>query len=359
MKIDTMDLVHSVDIGGKRMLCKHSKVLSLGICLVFIFSLSLSAFSMPVQADVIVVMGSDASVKKATQVLEDNLVQAEIVEYNSPEYLLTISRAVSTIIWVSHGDEEGISANGQKVIWSEFSSRIRTTPGKDIVLACESANVHQYVSGKEAFTFEGGIDAGIAAGLVAALVLSSRPSANHEAIESVCNTIIDEATDISLNHREVMPLGTVPAWWIAVKAVLVAFLTAAYFASAEAELPKAVAESTSPILIVAFIAFVFTLLSGVLFWALQQFFPSVASLLAVASPLVNVLAGLAIQKVIQGTLPGASYLVGLLLGRVAALFGATTSLAAPWIRAAFAASAAILAVSILDFIVVTCFTFLT
>ncbi|NWF96235.1 MAG: hypothetical protein HXY34_08830 [Candidatus Thorarchaeota archaeon] len=64
------------------------------------------------------------------------------------------------------------------------------------------------------------------------------------------------------------------------------------------------------------------------------------------------------QKVLHGALPGSAYILSALAGRAASLVGASVSWAQPWIRAALAASAAILFVSLIDFIIVTAYTLL-
>ncbi len=305
--------------------------------------------SAPVMADVVVVMHRDSAVNTAVRTITENAPAVQVVEYGSLDYALTIHRAFGRVVWVSHGSEEGILLRSGMMTWKRFSRLTTLTPGRDIVLACESDRVNEYVSSSQAIGIGGTIDATLG-GLFVAYLLS--PTGY------IVRAVWERTTSLVLGSVVPEFLGVVPPWWIAVKAGLVALLTWWYFGAAEKEVPEAVASYAYPPLLVTVISGILTLLGGIGFYLLQCFFPSAAAFLAVVSPIVNVLVGLAIQRVIGGALPGAAYLFGLLAGRVASLFGCTVSIAQPWIRAAFAASAAILTVSIVDFIIVTIYTFL-
>jgi hypothetical protein len=233
------------------------------------------------------------------------------------------------------------------------------TPGKDIVLACESSSLDEFIKSDEAMTFDGLLEGQVWAYAISTLLLATKQIPNEANVAHTAEKTTEVANKIISGEEAPMFLGTVPLWWIAIKSVLVGILTGLYFTSAEASIPEAVVSTSSPIIVVAIVSAVLTFVAGFVFYILQQWFPSVSGFLAILSPVVNVLVGLAIQKVINGAFPGAAYLIGLLAGRLAALVSCSLTWAQPWIRAAFAASAAILTVSVLDFAIVTAFTFLT
>ncbi|MCF2136015.1 MAG: hypothetical protein K9W43_02145 [Candidatus Thorarchaeota archaeon] len=306
--------------------------------------------SAPVVSDVVVVMHHDSAVSTAVRTITANDPSVQVVEYGSLEYALTIYRTLGRVVWVSHGSEDGILAGSQMLSWQAFSSRTRMTPGKDIVLACDSAKINQYVSISQAVGVNGAIDASLG-GMFAVLLL--KPT------QAILHDMANRFSDIIAGFVLPQFLGTMPAWWIAVKAGLMVLFTGIYFLYAEAKLPQAVAElNYSPLMIVTIVAAI-TIISTTLFYLLQSIYQNLAAFLAVVSPLVNVLAGLAIQRIIGGALPGGAYLLGLAAGRVAALVGCSASVGQPWIRAAFAASAALFAVSIVDFVIITVYTYLT
>jgi len=78
--------------------------------------------------------------------------------------------------------------------WQAFSSRIEMTPGKDIVLACNSAEINQYVSKGSVLSFGGAIDA-ILGGLIASFVLFSSPGMKRS-IGTVQAMFVSRLTDL-------------------------------------------------------------------------------------------------------------------------------------------------------------------
>ncbi|MHA1772072.1 MAG: hypothetical protein ACTSYL_04465 [Candidatus Thorarchaeota archaeon] len=138
--------------------------------------------SAPVVSDVVVVMHHDRAVNTAVQTIVANDPHVRIVEYGSLEYALTIHRTAGRVVWVSHGSEQGILAGPHVLSWRAFSSRIQMTPGKDIVLACDSAKISKYVSFPQVLSFKGIVDAQLGA-LIISYILSQNsdiiPRINH------------------------------------------------------------------------------------------------------------------------------------------------------------------------------------
>ncbi|MCF2138293.1 MAG: hypothetical protein K9W43_13760 [Candidatus Thorarchaeota archaeon] len=127
--------------------------------------------SAPVVSDVVVVMHHNRAVNTAVRTITANDPSVQVVEYGSLEYALTIHRTAGRVVWVSHGSKDGILAGSQVLSWRAFSDMIEMTPGNDIVLACDSNEITQYVVRSSVFSF-GMIDA-ILGGLITSLVLFS------------------------------------------------------------------------------------------------------------------------------------------------------------------------------------------
>ncbi len=213
-----------------------------------------------------------------------------------------------------------------------------------------------YISPQDAIVSDGSVEAHVMGFTVAAVLLASSKGLGNPETHASVNKAFDAINDIATGASEPLFLGLIPAWWLLTKIALISILTAWCFTTAESQVPAALAEAVHPILIIFGIAFIFSTFSSLLLLLVQDAFPGFSSFLSIVSVFLNLLAGLAIQKIIQGALHGGAYLLGLAAGKAASLTGASVSWSQPWIRAAFAASAAILAVSIIDFIVVTVYT---
>ncbi len=150
------------------------KICSLLIALLAISPVWLMPLSTPVISDVVVVMHNDKSVLNAVQAIRENARRLRIVDYGALDYALIIHRVMGHVAWVSHGSEMGILANDEILSWQEFTSRIRTTPSSDIILAYDSAKVNDFVSYEEALGFDGPVDAKLEGLFVAWLLTDSR-----------------------------------------------------------------------------------------------------------------------------------------------------------------------------------------
>ncbi|MCF2136346.1 MAG: hypothetical protein K9W43_03815 [Candidatus Thorarchaeota archaeon] len=129
--------------------------------------------SAPVVSDVVVVMHHDRAVNTAVQTIVANDPHVRIVEYESLEYALTIHRTAGRVVWVSHGSENGILAGSRVISWNAFSSRIKMTPGNDLILACKSSEINKYIPVTQVIGFPDSIDA-VLGGFIVTLLL--RPS---------------------------------------------------------------------------------------------------------------------------------------------------------------------------------------
>lgn len=142
------------------------------VMIVMVSPLWVMPLSSPVVADVVVVMHHDSAVSTAIRTITENIPDVKVVEYGSLEYALTIHRTLGRVVWVSHGSEKGILAGATVISWSKFSRFVTETPNRDIILACNSANIYKFVpSEDEVVGIDGLVDAGLG-GLIVSYLLS-------------------------------------------------------------------------------------------------------------------------------------------------------------------------------------------
>ncbi len=185
------------------------KVWSALLVLLVAAPLWIMPLSTPVFADLVVVMHDDAAVNTAVRAITANVPDARVVEYGSLDYALTIHRAMGRVVWVSHGSKEGILASRHVLSWKEFSSRLDMTPGKDIVLACNSANVYQFIPSRaEVVGIDGLVDAGLG-GLVAAYLLSPTKDVLSQVMMRIDDILSGQSVVRLLSPVEI----TLSVWW--------------------------------------------------------------------------------------------------------------------------------------------------
>ena len=133
--------------------------------------LAIMPLSSPVLSNLVVRMSDDVSTEQAITTLERNTQNLVVVDYGSLEYFLMIGRAVETVVWVSHGSDQGILVGNSVMSWQRFSQDIKMTPARDVVLACDSSELSSCLSPGEAFLFDGAIEATLGA-LIASFILN-------------------------------------------------------------------------------------------------------------------------------------------------------------------------------------------
>ncbi|MFW9832790.1 MAG: hypothetical protein ACFFEK_02250 [Candidatus Thorarchaeota archaeon] len=150
---------------------RRQNVLVYSVILTILMPLAIMPLSSPVLANLVVRMSDDVSTEQAITTLECNTQNLVVVDYGSLEYFLMIGRAVETVIWVSHGSDQGILVGNSVMSWQRFSYDIKMTPSRDVVLACDSSELSSYLSPGEAFLFDGAIEATLGA-LIASFILN-------------------------------------------------------------------------------------------------------------------------------------------------------------------------------------------
>ena len=170
---------------------KSTSIKSMSVCLVFL-SISIvliPALLSPVLGAVVVRMENDEIIADSISILESNFNKLKIIDYNTLEYAIKISRTTGPVIWVGHGSMEGIQTADKSISWIDFSSCIRNTPSSDIVLSCYSSNLvlSTKITQEEAMTFNGEID-----NIYGALIVSY-----------LCDPSLEVANDL-ISHRKAL-----------------------------------------------------------------------------------------------------------------------------------------------------------
>lgn len=178
------------------------------LVMLFVSPMVIMPLSTPVMSDMIVVMHHDDAVHTAVRTITDNVHNVRVIEYNSLEYVFTIHRVVGRVVWVSHGSDNGINTNDETIPWEEFSHNIHITPNRDIVIACHSANINNFVSTADVIGIDGLVDAQLG-GLVAAYLLAPSFELLDKAMTHVADLVSGDVEPCLLAPFEV----TLSLWW--------------------------------------------------------------------------------------------------------------------------------------------------
>ena len=146
---------------------KTKQIASIFIVLALSFG-AIQALSTPVFGTIAVRMSNDKTINTSIAVLESNLENLKIVDYNTLEFAIEISRIVGPVIWVGHGDADGIETADTSISWDDFSRNIKRTAASDYVLSCYSSNLIEKTTldHDDALTFAGEIDSTLGALIV-------------------------------------------------------------------------------------------------------------------------------------------------------------------------------------------------
>ncbi|MDF1538718.1 MAG: hypothetical protein P1Q69_07430 [Candidatus Thorarchaeota archaeon] len=158
------------------------------LMMLIVSPMAIMPLSIPIMSDMIVVIDRDDSVNIAVQTIKENVQNVKVVEYNSLDYALNIHRTFGKVTWVSHGSEEGILVEKETISWRKFSSMTMLTLGRDIILACESANICSFATPGSVIGFNGAVDA-MLGGLVVSYLLEREQVVLEKAYERVFDII--------------------------------------------------------------------------------------------------------------------------------------------------------------------------
>ena len=177
----------------------NRKLYSIFFILVFVSMIFITVFSTPIFSVLAVQLDDDSSTNISIETLEQNVDNLIVVSPNTLTYALYINRIVGPVIWVGHGNDEGISINGKQISWNDFEINIRSTLNKDVVLTCYSDNLIKQTSltHYDAYTFSGVIDAELGA-LITSLICSQSEDAE--------NRFFDRLRLLMYGKEDVIPL---------------------------------------------------------------------------------------------------------------------------------------------------------
>ena len=104
----------------------------ISLLIVLILSMSIiTAITSPVVGVTIVKMGDNNAIDKSILAIREDIPNPSILEYNTFKFSLKISQCYGPVIWIGHGNVQGIETDNSQLSWNEFASNIEKTPAKD------------------------------------------------------------------------------------------------------------------------------------------------------------------------------------------------------------------------------------
>ncbi|MCE7740951.1 MAG: hypothetical protein GOP50_00710 [Candidatus Heimdallarchaeota archaeon] len=179
-----------------------------------IISMSLvMALSTPVNSVLAVKLSDDDATNLSIQTLRNNIDNVIVVDYDTLEYSIYINRIIAPVIWVGHGNENGVTFEGEQISWNDFSRNILKTLNSDIMLSCHSSNLIEKtaLTTSEVFTFNGIVDAVLGA-LIASMVCSQTVDVGDSLLNRLESIISnkDELTPLLIDGKGIGPIGLDP-----------------------------------------------------------------------------------------------------------------------------------------------------
>ncbi len=135
----------------------------------------IQAFSTFVPGTFAIHLDRDDAITTASNTLLENIPEMHILEYGSLKYQLLAHRIIQPLIWIGHGNKEGITINNALSSWEEFSEDLQHSHSFDVVLSCFSKEIIKQTSltQKDVLTFKGEIDAKLGSYLISYLLTGS------------------------------------------------------------------------------------------------------------------------------------------------------------------------------------------
>ena len=126
------------------------------------------ALSVPIPGLYAIQMDSDSIVRSAIRTLSENVPQITFIESKSLKFSTWTHRFIEPVVWIGHGDKEGIKNFDSKTSWKDFAQDTKRTSSIDIVLACNSDELirRALLTKQDVVTFGEEIDATLGALLV-------------------------------------------------------------------------------------------------------------------------------------------------------------------------------------------------
>ena len=146
-------------------------------CAIMVSMPFVQAFSTAAPGRYVIYLDKDQSITQAMATIQEKIPDINRIAYGSTKYHLLSHRIIEPLVWVGHGDKEGINSVEGKITWEALANDLLLTPTKDIVLACYSSEIlkHTSLTGENIITFDNEIDS-ILGGLITSYLLTGRES---------------------------------------------------------------------------------------------------------------------------------------------------------------------------------------
>jgi hypothetical protein len=147
-------------------------------------------------------LDNDENILVAEQTLKSNIKGISILDYDSLKFHLISHRIIQPMIWIGHGEKEGIAISDVLTTWSDFSKNLHQSRSLDIILSCYSTEIiHQSsLTTNDVVTFNGEIDA-VLGSLVASYVITKS--------QETLNQIGYQYFSLALNEVNYLPLALI------------------------------------------------------------------------------------------------------------------------------------------------------
>ena len=131
------------------------------------------AFSTAVSGRYVIYLDKDETITQAMDTIQEQIPDISSIAYGSARYYLLSHRIIKPLVWIGHGDQEGINTAKEKLSWGKFAQEVEASPTVDIVLSCYSSELQKQglLTHQEAITFNSEIDATFG-GLIASWLLT-------------------------------------------------------------------------------------------------------------------------------------------------------------------------------------------
>jgi hypothetical protein len=136
----------------------------LSICVVFASTSFIGALSTPLANTIIVSFGHTEAETAAIDILHEEIPNAINVDFGGFQYNLLKMRAIGPVIYVGHGNTQGIQ-NGKTVVSAErMACEVKSCASSEIfIIACNSENIAAHDKSGRVHGFSNFIDAELAA----------------------------------------------------------------------------------------------------------------------------------------------------------------------------------------------------
>jgi hypothetical protein len=108
------------NFNGVKVLNSNKKKLAILILISIVVSFSfVQSFSSVLPGNYIIELDSDETISNAISTIKKNVPKTAVVKYGSLKHLLISHRIVNPLIWIGHGNKEGINSQQDLIPWDK------------------------------------------------------------------------------------------------------------------------------------------------------------------------------------------------------------------------------------------------